>query len=59
MIMPELAIWNCESVAKYLNYLLADYGPFVELHIAYITQLYIHITVQHYPPRIFVLYIYG
>lgn len=37
---------NCEILER----LIADYGPSVELHITYITQLYIHITVQHYLP---------
>lgn len=38
---------NCRSVTKPLNYLLADYGSFMELHIAYIIQLYLHITAQY------------
>lgn len=38
---------NCGSVAKHLNYLLADYGPSLELHVAYSIQLYIHITAVY------------
>lgn len=50
---------NCGSIAKYLNYLLVDYSPSMELHTVYIIQLYIHITVQGYLPKMFVFYIYG
>lgn len=48
---------NCGSVAKHLNYLLADYGPSLELHVAYSIQLYIHISCT--VPRFFVLCIDG
>lgn len=59
--MVELAIWNFHKVVKVLQntwiiYLLIMFFS-AELHIAYIIQLYIHITIEQYLPRIFVLYI--